>query len=884
MGYDHNNKSNHVKPKVKILNAYLKDDSSNNNFKCTTKQVNFVVYKETKSKQPGLNESTYSKELDLRPKDVSCKSNQEQETSESYKDVNQVFQRSIQEKQENKTISNNRKGPTSVQHTTATKDIVSSGRVLLGNDIFNFWAMKQSIDTENGRNLKCTPKRQLSDETQMHKSVKKATHGKMSDTCLHQLSFHSETNTSNCIGMALSENKISSSTTEHRRKSKKDLISDFSIFDRVDNRVLSISKKIKSEGEWTIQNLVHCITEGAQNDLESIRAIWIWLCYNIEYDIHGFLGLSEKIYTPECVLQYGKGVCAGYSNLCQEMCKEVGIPCIEVCGYGKGIGYKLGQSYKHKKTNHTWNAVQLEDQWYLLDACWGAGTVDVERRTFIQQYDEFYFLPDPEEFIESHWPEDSKWQLLKDNVSLEEFERRVFKTSEFFKLGLTSHFPQDSFIQTENGEATVSVGCTYPVEFSYKLLDVCEANTKEMDLSYGIMTVSTQGMKLKIFPPQPGLTDLMIFVRPQGSQDNSKWVCSYNIKCTEQNNSETFPENPFHYWGLHQNAKSYGIDRCSHNEGTILFKTGKGEFILHNSRQLVATFELFHKDMDSSKSRRCLACCIEDDKITCHILCPLHGYYRLSVFVKDQGEKMFKNAGNFLIKCTNPVNLNELFPQNLSMYCGPGIRTNEVGLFGPSHSHPIINTKQGRCNVTFNSTRDTEVAATLTKSQLKNITYPLERYVFITHMEKKVTISFCLPEAGVYRLSIFARTTDVFSHVCDYVVRCFCDICWLPFPKVYGIWKKGYVLLEPRSGVIEENSWMKFRIRIPGAKKVFLIGESRTELCITKTGVWEGNVFTGPAGSKLKLAKKSTEQSTSMDVIMFFNVESSFVNTQICSG
>lgn len=31
----------------------------------------------------------------------------------------------------------------------------------------------------------------------------------------------------------------------------------------------------------------------------------------------------------------------------------------------------------------------------------------------VYEYDDFYFCPDPEYFVYSHFPEDPKWQLLK---------------------------------------------------------------------------------------------------------------------------------------------------------------------------------------------------------------------------------------------------------------------------------------------------------------------------------------------------------------------------------------------------------------------------------------------------------------------------------------
>lgn len=64
------------------------------------------------------------------------------------------------------------------------------------------------------------------------------------------------------------------------------------------------------------------------------------------------------------------------------------------------------------------------------------------------RFDDFYFLTDPEEFIDSHFPDEDKWQLLDVSISLEEFERRVFKTSAFFTMGLRLIQPHHCYIIT----------------------------------------------------------------------------------------------------------------------------------------------------------------------------------------------------------------------------------------------------------------------------------------------------------------------------------------------------------------------------------------------------------------------------------------------------
>lgn len=57
-------------------------------------------------------------------------------------------------------------------------------------------------------------------------------------------------------------------------------------------------------------------------------------------------------------------------------------------GHSKGIGYRQGQSLKNVKSDHLWNAVLLGGQWFLLDACWGAGRVDMEEKSFVKRFEE----------------------------------------------------------------------------------------------------------------------------------------------------------------------------------------------------------------------------------------------------------------------------------------------------------------------------------------------------------------------------------------------------------------------------------------------------------------------------------------------------------------
>jgi len=52
------------------------------------------------------------------------------------------------------------------------------------------------------------------------------------------------------------------------------------------------------------------------------------------------------------------------------------------------------------------------------------------------QYDEHYFLTDPDEFIQEFLARDPEWQLMEQPKSLKEFEALPFVRSIFFHYGL----------------------------------------------------------------------------------------------------------------------------------------------------------------------------------------------------------------------------------------------------------------------------------------------------------------------------------------------------------------------------------------------------------------------------------------------------------------
>ncbi|KAL2077487.1 hypothetical protein ACEWY4_026991 [Coilia grayii] len=662
------------------------------------------------------------------------------------------------------------------------------------------------------------------------------------------------------------------------RKLKKHLFPSPAVFSEIDAHVIKTGEELRRKRIFSVKAITQAITVGAVTDLQKLRAIWIWLCHNIEYDVSGYLGFTEKITSPERVIETGRGVCCGYSSLCQQMCSEVGVECREVTGHSKGASYRPGVDSQATESNHAWNAVNLRGHWYLLDSCWGAGNADLAKRLFTKCYKEFYFLTDPEKFISSHYPDNPEWQLLRQPVTLEEFQKMVQKTSMFFQLELTLHHPRHFLIVTENGESTISMTFPEPLEFSYKICQRSGSQSKVLNSSAALLTVTETHMKLQLRPPTRGTFDVTVYAKTANTSGDYPEVCNFLMDCPSPSSLENFPENPSQSWGLGQNAKSLGLKPCQY-EAEILLDSGSFEMVLQTTRPLMMLCQLSHKNLDKSQAKRCITTQSEPDQLSCHVLCPYIGYYHLAVFVKDceSDGTTYNPAGNFLLHCRAGalISINKLFPPDLSNDCGPGNSTLKVGLINFSHTRALINTQNGQCNITFRNQNGLNLSAALSREERQQPKYPISRYVLLSCDEQEVTVSVALPEAGVYRLSLFggsANQTNL-SHICDFVLRNHWDGGWPPFPLSYSTWNEGCVLYEPSAGLLEPMSKVRFCVKVRRAKEVIVIGQNHTKLTRNQESqMWEGEVLTATV-PHLKLAASFPGKANGMlDILLCFDV------------
>lgn len=172
------------------------------------------------------------------------------------------------------------------------------------------------------------------------------------------------------------------------------------------------------------------------NDKEQLaRFFYYWIGNNIKYDYEYLEKMEEsyddydkkqdefRVYTDR------KGVCGGYANLFKWFMREVDIEVEYIIGHIRDERNHYIELEKDDDFLHAWNAIKLNKQWILVDTTWGASGSSSEA--------DFYFNIKPEWAIITHYPENSKWQLLDQSISLEEFNKSIYVKPVWFINGFS---------------------------------------------------------------------------------------------------------------------------------------------------------------------------------------------------------------------------------------------------------------------------------------------------------------------------------------------------------------------------------------------------------------------------------------------------------------
>lgn len=232
----------------------------------------------------------------------------------------------------------------------------------------------------------------------------------------------------------------------------------------------SLAQTLKGQELTNLPDLVYRLTNPLNTEIEKFRAIYTWICNNIENDYNAYVRTVKKrkklandkeafqkwnsdhsSWAIEKLLKNKKTACTGYAYLVREMATLAEIKSEIVDGFGRTATLNLNEK---SVPNHSWNAVQIDGEWYLCDATWSAGQIYFEKNVpvFKNEYHDGYFLAEPSLFIKNHFPLKAKWTLLAEPPTFEQFIEGPVVYKEAFPQNIIPIKPSTMNLEAKKNE------------------------------------------------------------------------------------------------------------------------------------------------------------------------------------------------------------------------------------------------------------------------------------------------------------------------------------------------------------------------------------------------------------------------------------------------
>ena len=262
-----------------------------------------------------------------------------------------------------------------------------------------------------------------------------------------------------------------------------------------------IAKQLDYNGS-SVKELAALLAQNATTEADKARIIYAWITQHITYDFAAFQDALQNDNYPDVnptkVLRDRTTICSGYSNLYQALAEAMDLEAAIVIGYAKGA--TPPDDVRFQNVNHAWNSVQIDGAWYLLDATFGAGSIQDDK--FTPAYNPYYFATSPQQFINNHYPEDTGWQLLSQTYSRTGFDNLPSVSSRFYNLGFKTITHHNYKIATSN---RLAIELAAPEN----IVAIAELKQNDKVLPGTTVLVNRQGEKIEInvAPPNAGTYD-----------------------------------------------------------------------------------------------------------------------------------------------------------------------------------------------------------------------------------------------------------------------------------------------------------------------------------------------------------------------------------------
>jgi transglutaminase/protease-like cytokinesis protein 3 len=307
-------------------------------------------------------------------------------------------------------------------------------------------------------------------------------------------------------------------------------------FDQID----ILANQLSYSGS-SVTELADLLAQNAPTEADKARIIYAWITQHISYDVAAFHDALDNNHYPDVnpatVLRDRTTICSGYSNLYQALADAMNLEAATVIGYAKGA--TPANDLRFQDTNHAWNSVRIDGAWYLLDATFGAGSVQNDQFAF--EYNPYYFATSPQQFLNNHYPEDRGWQLLAQASTRAEFDNLPNISSRFYRLGLAT-------ISHGNYQITAANRVDIKLKAPQDVVAIAELKQNNLELADNTVLANRQGENIivSVAPPNTGIYDLTIFAKQKDDLEQYGEVIKYQIQAT--NSTAKLPKVYGHFY------------------------------------------------------------------------------------------------------------------------------------------------------------------------------------------------------------------------------------------------------------------------------------------------------------------------------------------------
>ena len=429
----------------------------------------------------------------------------------------------------------------------------------------------------------------------------------------------------------------------------------------------------------------------------------------------------------------------------------------KLVGYTKHVNSEPGAKLEPSDKT-TYCAIEIANAWRFVDPNWGSAGKKSARsaayvlvddsgnglnehikgtQDYIYEFDEYYFLTNPEQLIYTHIPLDEHWQLLARPVTLAEFTEMAFLKDAFFKLDLELLNQPRCVINTASGEVDIKIKLPIPNKFlfHYKLWIEKSTERERQSLTRCCIMQQIKNKVLECILHFP-FTGKYRFELYGGLSANSKYIqetVSLDLLCVYVINNvgkeadvSKLPQNTHQQWGPGICLSIAGLNALSHHHALIEAQLGHVDMLFTSSYPVQIATSLTVINADKQQENEVKSCVTHyesrDNHIAVHVNLPSPGTYTLTIYSKDRKtDGPLPWACSYMIESIDPAPRKSPYPVE-----SIGVVPHELSdyLVLASHESPLIRcSESGETTLVFTGEKNYHMIIILIQYNLIHIFY-----------------------------------------------------------------------------------------------------------------------------------------------------------------